>query len=82
MGSLLIGELAAALQAETVVVLHAYCDESGTHRESKATIIAGFLGPTDEWTAIEADWTAVIRREGISRLHATECEAARGEFRL
>ena len=35
-------------------------DESGTHTSSPATIVAGFIANTTEWTAFAEDWEKAL----------------------
>src|SRR5260370_15900668 len=64
-------------------VIWAYFDDEGTHSASEVTSIGGLLGSLDAWTALEADWAAVIndfREYGLTAFHAYDCEAGLGDF--
>ena len=64
-------------------LIRAYFDDAGTHAGSEVTSIGGLLGTTDAWTALEADWEAVIadfREYGLTAFHAYDCEVGINEF--
>jgi len=61
-------------------MLTAYFDESGTHRESKITAIAGFIGDAETWGSVTSDWHAALAKYNVDSFHMAPCEAGRGEF--
>jgi hypothetical protein len=61
-------------------MLHGYFDESGTHRSSKVTMLAGLLGTQAQWHALNVDWMRTLGNYELPYFHATECEGGRGEF--
>jgi hypothetical protein len=44
----------------------AYFDESGTHGESKALVVSGYVASTDQWSKFDAEWKWAIAAEGLS----------------
>lgn len=64
-------------------MLHAYFNESGTHERSIITAIGGYVGDEARWTAMEAEWLAVLMEVeglGIRSFHLSECLMADGQF--
>jgi hypothetical protein len=57
-----------------------YVDESGTHEQSKALIVAGYIGPSREWKSCESHFRRADRRSGIP-FHAVDCAQGGKEFR-
>jgi hypothetical protein len=43
------------------VILTPYYDESGTHAESPAAVLAGFVGDTNDWVDFEIEWAKVFK---------------------
>src|SRR5262245_35687996 len=79
-----IGELAGIIfpppAREKMVMLAAYFDENGTHADSRATAVGGFLATTNQWQKFEKAWAAALQRAGVGLYHATDLETFRGEF--
>jgi hypothetical protein len=44
-------------------LLHAYFDESGIHRGSPVTFVAGFVGTTQQWRGVKRQWTTAMGGE-------------------
>lgn len=63
-----------------IIVIRAYLDDSGTHRDSPVVVVAGFLGSEDEWKALEPSWQARLAQDGVKRFHMTHCLAGEKEF--
>lgn len=59
--------------------LETYLDESGTHEQSPIVTVAGLLGTTTDWKGFSEEWSAVLRRAGLSRFHMKEFEEGYGE---
>jgi hypothetical protein len=62
-----------------------FADDAGTHSNSEVTVIAGFIGSTEQGAGFEIDWIEKLRnpapgRGPLKRFHMTECEAGFGEF--
>lgn len=63
------------------MILTVYCDESGTHAGSPATVLAGFLGDANEWVEFEREWTKVLRKHRVSHVHAKHLWHRQKEFK-
>jgi hypothetical protein len=68
-------EFAASLnykQEELIVVLRAYFDESGEHREDGSLTrltIGGLVAPVSVWEAFEEDWRSALDRNFLREFH-------------
>lgn len=60
-------------------MLSGFFDESGTDQTS-TVIVAGFVGATEHWAALESPWNHSLAELEISKFHATECAGGTGEF--
>jgi uncharacterized protein DUF3800 len=58
-----------------------YCDESGTHADSGATVVACYVGHAKQWQAFGREWRVLLDSEEIKILHRTDLENFRGEFK-
>jgi len=59
--------------------LQVYLDESGTHGESPAVVVAGYVGEPAEWDQWTSEWERT--KEGrINVFHAVHCNNRSGEF--
>lgn len=63
------------------MILKAYIDESGTHDGSVVTVMAGFVATQEQWTALERDWTFLLRMQGLTHVHAVDLFHTDGEFK-
>jgi hypothetical protein len=54
------------------MILTTYLDESGTHAESPISVMAGYVGTSEQWQAFETDWTALVRKAGVQHIHAVD----------
>ena len=61
-------------------LFHAYLDESGTHVESDAVVVAGFVSNESKWAAFSEQWSAALKEWGVSAFHMTDFESRHGEF--
>lgn len=66
-----IGRLAQSLYPHDpcrrqFMVLTAYYDESGTHAGSPATVLAGFVGSTNDLVEFEIEWSKVLRKHNLT----------------
>jgi len=64
-----------------IAVFTVYCDESGTHAGSGATVVACYVGHARQWQAFGREWRVLLNSEGIKILHRVDLENFRGEFR-
>jgi Protein of unknown function (DUF3800) len=55
-----------------LTVLRAYLDESGVHRSSSVTAIAGFVGTDDDWDDVTKQWKQRLDRWSIPDFHYDE----------
>ncbi len=55
---------------KVMVVLHAYMDDSGSHKDSHACVVAGYLGGVNRWKEFERRWRQVLDKYGVSEFHA------------
>lgn len=85
-----VGQLAEMLNAQDnpwkpllMIDARSYFDDSGTHRGSVVTVIAGYVATKDVWEAMEKPWRMILgefQDKGVHCFHATDCLAQDGEF--
>jgi len=63
------------------MVLSGYYDESGTHGGSPMTVLAGFLGPVEQWGKFDREWNKVLRKYSIEYVRAKELFHKQKQFR-
>lgn len=68
-----------------LVVLFGYFDDSNTHAEARISCYGGLIGSAEQFQNLEKNWgeyLSVLSQNGleISRFHAAECKAKKGEF--
>lgn len=63
-----------------LALLRAYFDESGIHRDSRSTVIAGFIGDAAAWSPVDARWREVLGLYGLKAFHMADAIAQQGEF--
>lgn len=81
-----IGRLAQSLYplspcGRIFLVLTAYYDESGTHGGSPATVLAGFVGDSNDWVDFDIEWSKVLKKHGITHLRAKHLFHCQGEHK-
>ena len=57
-----------------------YFDESGTHDDSEAAVVAGFVSNATKWEAFSQNWQQVLNESGLDYFHMSEFENRRGDF--
>ena len=57
-----------------------YLDESGTHPESGAAVVAGFVSNVTQWEAFSEKWQQVLTKFGVDFMHMTDLENRRRQF--
>jgi hypothetical protein len=57
----------------------AYLDESA-EKQDAVFAVGGFVGPENEWLALEPDWIAALPN-GVEYFHATECFGGHDQFK-
>ena len=60
--------------------LTVYCDDSGTHPESRVAVVAGFISTVSQWEIFQKEWRKVLRKNGIQILRRADLESYHGEF--
>ncbi|MGE0563896.1 MAG: DUF3800 domain-containing protein [Pseudolabrys sp.] len=81
-----IGRLALSLYpldpgARPFMILSGYYDESGTHGGSPITVLAGFLGPVEQWGNFEREWRKMLRNHGVQYVRAKELFHKQKQFK-
>lgn len=61
--------------------LVAYFDESGTHRQSKVVVVAGFVAPESNWEAFASLWEKLLAEYGLDSFHMNAFENRFGKFK-
>lgn len=62
-------------------MLTVYCDESGTHPESAAVVVACYVSQVRAWERFAKDWPTLLNSAGIEVLHRNKLESFTGEFK-
>src|SRR5712692_5615712 len=57
-----------------------FFDESGTHGDSAAVVVGGYISSEEQWEEFDREWTQLLRQEGVSGLHRVDIENFRREF--
>jgi hypothetical protein len=55
-----------------VLTLTAYFDESGTHSESAAVAVAGYVSLPERWASFEIEWRRALDDYGLDHFHMTD----------
>lgn len=66
-------------------MLKAYFDDSGTHAQSRITVIGGLIGTPQQWLEFERQWALLLTeplpgKAALKKFHLAECRARKGEF--
>jgi hypothetical protein len=67
--------------AGALALIHAYMDESGTHKNSQVMCIAGYLFQGFRAKLFTRDWGRILRGEGLQYFRMSECAPGAGQFR-
>jgi hypothetical protein len=59
----------------------AYIDESGTHDEADALVMAGAYATAAQWELFDRRWNSLCVTMGFSRFHMKKLRSSRGDFR-
>ncbi len=62
--------------------LTAYFDESGSYPEHPVVVVSGLVASTKQWSDFSRKWNKLLRSQGVSVFHMSECENFQGEFKL
>jgi len=63
------------------VILTAYFDESGTHKASPLSLMAGFIADARQWRKFEKRAAKLFRRYGVNVFHAIDLRRGDKDFR-
>ena len=69
-----------AASPRLVMNILGYFDESGTHMDSPAFALAGFLGTADNWGAFTFEWQKALDDLGIELFHMASFESRKPPF--
>ncbi|MDO8716925.1 MAG: hypothetical protein Q7J73_09015 [Dehalococcoidales bacterium] len=58
-----------------------FLDESGTHADSNAAVVAGYVSNNTEWEAFTHQWKQALKGAGIEYFHMTDFESSQGLFK-
>lgn len=63
-----------------LAMIRAYLDESGTHKGSSLTVVAGWVGLSDAWKSFTKEWNGILKKSGTPYFHAKDpkCEPLKG----
>ena len=64
-----------------LVIITAYFDESGTHRSSPVSMMAGHVGDARQWQKFEKRISKLFRRYHVDVFHAIEIKRSDKDFR-
>jgi hypothetical protein len=67
-------------QKNRAIMLVGYFDESGTHANSSAVFVAGYVASVEQWTTFEREWRSVWEECGIAYFHMTDWEKRSKQF--
>src|SRR5262245_788641 len=59
----------------------AYLDDSGTHADSLHYTVAGYIAPTDSWSALSDEWKRALSRWNLTWFHMASAENGSGDFK-
>ena len=62
-------------------MFRAFFDESGTHGDARRTVIAGYVGDANTWSAVEAQWRELLDTYHLKSFHMVDALSQRGEFK-
>jgi len=57
-----------------------YLDESGTHADSDAAVVAGFVSNVTQWEAFSQGWQQVLTDSNLDYFHMSDFENRTGQF--
>lgn len=64
-----------------MVMFTAYIDESGTHKNSQAIAVAGYVSTVDQWQRFEDEWKDILSVGDLSFFHMADYEARQGPYK-
>ncbi len=66
---------------DTMAMLTVYCDDSGTDKNTRVAVVAGYLSNVAQWELFSKEWRKVLDEFGIDRMRRADLENFRGEFK-
>jgi hypothetical protein len=57
-----------------------YCDDSGTHKESRVATVAGYITNLGQWDILSKEWSAVLKNFKVNQMHRADLEGFHKEF--
>ena len=69
------------LGTDLVASFSIYLDDSGTDRNSRVAVVAGYMSTVAQWEIFEKEWLTVLNDVGIQAVRMADLENLRGEFR-
>jgi hypothetical protein len=69
-----------AKPTDLMAMFSLYCDDSGTHAESKVAVAACFVAPIVQWECFDRDWRAANEAEDFGVFHMADFVAHQKRF--
>src|SRR5579864_5178183 len=57
-----------------------YCDDSGTHAQSRVAAVSGYISNVGQWNIFVNEWNLVLKEFKIKQMHRADLESFKGEF--
>jgi hypothetical protein len=58
----------------------AYFDESGTHDQSAALVVSGYVASVQQWEKFDKEWKDALADEGLTHFHMKDFAHSKKEF--
>src|SRR5215831_14582266 len=68
-------------QYNLMPMISVYCDDSGTHSESRVAAVSGYISNVGQWEIFTKEWSSTLRDFKVQRMHRADLESLRGEFK-
>lgn len=79
--SRMISPRSAQVRILALFEIFAHLDESGTHRNSDYTVMAGYVATEGQWGALDWDWRNLLSAYRLKEFHAVEFYHRGGGYR-
>jgi hypothetical protein len=66
---------------DTMAMLAAYFDESGTHDSSEIIVVAGLVSPVFRWERLTRSWQRILAKYQLEDFHMVDCAHGVGAFK-
>lgn len=63
------------------MIFTGYYDESGVHAGSPITVLAGFVGPVEQWAEFDREWLKILRKHKLEYVRAKELFHKQKQFK-